>query len=84
MEITVGRLVHYTLNAEQVARINRRTLPSTGNHATEGDVVPFLVVKVMAPGLVNGQAFLDGNDTLWVTSAQEGDRPGTWAWPPRS
>lgn len=32
---------------------------------------------------VNGQAFLDGNDTLWVCSAPEGDWPGSWSWPPR-
>ena len=34
------------------------------------------------PG-VNGQAFLDGNDVLWVTSAREGTEPGQWSWPPR-
>jgi len=27
---------------------------------------------------VNGQAFLDGNDTLWVTSAPEGNFNGAW------
>jgi hypothetical protein len=32
------------------------------------------------PG-VNGQVFLDGNDTLWVTSAREGNGPGQWLWP---
>lgn len=60
-----------------------------GNHASEGDVVPLVVVKVWphefgqdVPG-VNGQAFLDGNDCLWITSAKEGTEPGTWAWPPR-
>lgn len=61
-----------------------------GNSASEGDVVPLIVVKVWpneygegVPG-VNGQAFLDGNDALWVTSAKEGTEPGTWAWPPRT
>ncbi len=60
-----------------------------GNHANSGEVVPLLVVKVWpneygegVPG-VNGQAFLDGNDALWITSAKEGTEPGTWAWPPR-
>lgn len=34
---------------------------------------------------VNGQAFLDGNDTLWVTSApQHSELTGCWFWPPRS
>lgn len=32
------------------------------------------------PG-INGQVFLDGNDTLWVTSADEGTEPGQWSWP---
>ena len=61
-----------------------------GNQASAGDVVPLVVVKVWPneygegiPG-VNGQAFLDGNDALWITSAKEGTKPGTWAWPPRS
>lgn len=61
-----------------------------GNIAAEGDIVPLLVVRVWpdeyGPGIpgVNGQAFLDGNDTLWVTSAREGTEPGTWFWPPRT
>lgn len=33
---------------------------------------------------VNGQAFLDGNDTLWITSAPEGEFNGAWEWPPRA
>lgn len=27
---------------------------------------------------VNGQVLLDGNDTLWVKSVQQGTAPGTW------
>lgn len=30
---------------------------------------------------VNGQAILDGNDTLWVTSAPQGGERGCWDWP---
>lgn len=30
---------------------------------------------------INGQAFLDGNDTLWVTSAPQADANGCWDWP---
>jgi hypothetical protein len=54
-----------------------------GNTASEGDTVPLVVVRAWSSG-VNGQALLDGNDTLWVTSAEEGTEPGTWAWPPRA
>lgn len=33
---------------------------------------------------VNGQALLDGPDSLWVTSApQHPTLPGCWFWPPR-
>jgi hypothetical protein len=31
---------------------------------------------------VNGQAFLDGNDSLWVCSAPQGEFNGAWNWPP--
>lgn len=55
-----------------------------GNSASEGDVVPLVVVKVWSPTTCNGQALLDGNDVLWVSSAVEGSEPGTWAWPPRA
>ena len=60
-----------------------------GNTASAGDTVPLVVVKVWpnefgegVPG-VNGQALLDGNDALWITSAKEGTEPGTWYWPAR-
>ncbi len=53
-----------------------------GNTAHEGDHYPTVVVKVW-PESINGQATLDGNDTFWVTSRQEGTGPGTWHWPER-
>lgn len=37
-----------------------------------------------SPYGVNGQAFLDGNDTLWITSAAQGDFSGAWDWSVRS
>jgi len=58
-----------------------------GNDAREGDTVPMLIVKCWgdtATSSVNGQAFLDGNDVLWVTSAAVGEGPRTWSWPPRA
>jgi hypothetical protein len=60
-----------------------------GNPVSVGDLVPLLIVRVWpnefgeAVAGVNGQAFLDGNDVLWITSAKEGTEPGTWAWPAR-
>jgi hypothetical protein len=55
-----------------------------GNTARAGQILPLLVVRTLDEGKVNGQVFLDGNDTLWVTSASEGDGRGQWAWPPRA
>lgn len=58
-----------------------------GNPVTEGDVFPMMITKVWGPkepsAWVNGQVFLDGNDTLWVTSVGVGDGFGTFAWPSR-
>ena len=54
-----------------------------GNAVSAGETVAMIVTWVVAPGSVNGKAFLDGTDTLWVTSAPEGDEPGQWSWPPR-
>lgn len=60
--------------------------PKRGNFPQMGDVVPAIVVRVWeteTPIGINGQAFLDGNDTLWIASASEGDNPGQWCWPER-
>jgi hypothetical protein len=72
------------------ARIDTKEWPlgaqaHVGNPPVEGDYVPMLIVRTWdgSPS-VNGQAFLDGNDVLWLTSKLEGTEPGTWTWPPRS
>ena len=57
-----------------------------GNSATEGDVYPMLIVRVWGAtpeSSVNGQVFLDGTDTLWVTSVGQGDGVRQWHVPPR-
>lgn len=88
-----------TTGAEIAERIGRNTSLVThwptgaqahiGNYAFAGEEVPMVIVRVwpdeFGPGKpgVNGQVFLDGNDTLWVTSAGEGDNPGQWHWPAR-
>ena len=51
--------------------------------------VPMVVVALRPvvegiPPRVGGQCFLDGNDRMWVVSAQEDSKngaPGTWHWP---
>ena len=95
--VTTGRIVHYKLSAQDATEINRRRVPRrpdsdegaqfhVGNTAREGDMLPLLVCRVWEPvgGVsagVNGQVFLDGNDSLWVTSRKEGTEPGQWQWP---
>jgi hypothetical protein len=106
MRPTIGRIVHYTLSAENAQQINRRrttgkliaeriatgTWPlgaqaHIGNEAKEGQVLPMIVVSIPDPDdarfPVNGQVFLDGNDTFWTNSVCEGATAGTWSWPPR-
>ena len=86
-----GRIVLYTLNKQDADATNKRridTLGTDGNSVAEGDVYPMMIVRVWgstSPSQpVNGQVFLDGNDTLWVTSTNLGTDPRTFAWPERS
>jgi hypothetical protein len=58
-----------------------------GNEAKEGDTFPMMITKVWGDTptcAVNGQAYLDGNDVLWVTSASVGEGPRSFSWPTRS
>lgn len=59
-----------------------------GNSVSEGDVFPLIITKVWsAPAnensSVNGQVLLDGDDTLWVTSVQQGDGLRHWLYLPK-
>lgn len=93
---SVGRIVHYRLTAQDADQINRRRpigpqdghgkVVHVGNPVSEGDVFPLIVTRVWGASegsAVNGQVLLDGNDSLWVTSAVEGDGPRQWFAPPR-
>ena len=67
-----------------------------GNPVCTGSIVPMIVTAVWPnefgpdrPG-INGQALLDGGDSLWVTSVAETPpsetpepQPGCWVWPPK-
>lgn len=71
---------HHTTREADGAVVHR------GNAAREGDVLPMLIVRLWGEdedSLVNGQVFLDGNDSLWVTSRAQGHEPGQWHQPPR-
>lgn len=92
----IGRIVHYCLTDDDAAAINRRRehrggpvlgIAHVGNVAMEGDLLPMIIVATHgdhAGSAVNGQVFLDGNDTLWVTSVLVGEGPGRFAWPQRA
>lgn len=77
-------------SGESIAeRIRWKTWPigaqaHVGNEVKADDVFPMIVVRVWDDGFgVNGQLFLDGNDTFWVTSAHHGSERGAWHWPER-
>jgi hypothetical protein len=87
MKPTLGRIVHYRLNAGDVAAIDRN-VPHAGanrNHVREGEVYPALVVRVFDPSVTTANLVvqLDGLAQYWATSRTEGDEPGHWSWPPR-
>jgi hypothetical protein len=68
-----------------------KNLP-VGNTVLAGDHMPMIITAVFpnydGPGktAVNGQVFLDGNDSLWVTSRlfSERDAVGSWHWMEKS
>ena len=84
-----GEVVHYRVTEMDAREINFwRNNPggiqgnvqiAKGNPLVAGERVPLMVVKVSGDR-INGQALLDGNDSVWVKSATEGDEPGQWSW----
>lgn len=81
-----GRIVPYRLTAEDCERIlEARARPS--QHGAEhhpGDVVPLVIVRWSTTG-ISGQAFLDGNDALWIRSAScDQDANGAWFASPKA
>ncbi len=88
MDITIGRIVIYRLSESDAKLANKCSGTSCNPHQA-GQELPLIVAIVWPnefgdgkPG-VNGQVFLDGCDTLWVTSVGEGSEPGQWHWPAR-
>ena len=90
----IGRMVLYRLTAGDADVTNKRREDArqnikkmreerpgfqahVGNSVEEGAIVPMVLTKA-SHGAVNGQAFLDGGDSLWVVAVAEGDQPGQW------
>jgi hypothetical protein len=84
MKPTIGRIVHYKLRPEDVRSAQ---LKSPTNPHSEGQVLPMIVCCVWPNEFgegtfgINGQVFLDGEHSLWITSAGEGVGIGQWSWP---
>lgn len=92
---SIGRIVHYTLtegNAKQITRLRidsgvGSSFARVGNTPSAGEVYPMLITRLWTDNpdqhsVVQGQVFLDGNDSLWVTSVKQGDNEGQWHQPP--
>jgi hypothetical protein len=91
----IGLIVLITLSAAQANAINDRRARSDGrfegNTEKAGAVRPMLITQVWtdydgeahSESLINGQVFLDGNDTYWATSVHVGEAPeqGNAHWP---
>lgn len=94
---STGRIVLYVLSQTDCAAINQQRCrrkvaglvgehESPGNPVVPGDIVPAIIVRVWnaESGLMNGQALLDGPDSLWIMSRHRDDETktqGTWHWP---
>ena len=99
--LSVGLIVQYVLSKEDAEQINRRRVEGVelsknwpkgaqahvGNPATAGDVVPAIIVHPHndEASTFDGQAVLNGNDVLWITSVpyspySADSKPRTWHW----
>lgn len=80
----VGDWLLYRLTLVQARIVNSSR--STAAHSHEGSdvdsktVVPILVTAAKGDKL-SGQAFLDGNDSIWVQNLSIGDGEGQANWP---
>ena len=99
MKPTLGRIVHYILNSQDVQKINiRRAVRFDGGTLVHpGRECAALITCVEDKGVpgepreIKLRVFLDGFDDLWVAQVREdpgeGDRRapalGTWHWPER-
>src|ERR1035437_2345429 len=70
-------------DTSKIASKNSGAVVHTGNPVRGGDVFPMIITKLWANkpdenSGVNGQIFLDGNDTYWTTSVVQGTEKGQW------
>lgn len=80
MKPTIGRIVIYKLTAHDKAALAALGSDNPNNGADEA---PAVVVRVWSDNCVNLKVLVDGRETLWATSALQGDQAGQWQWPAR-
>ena len=86
-KLAIGRIVILKLSSYQkeelrvAAHLRGEKQPNPNNGADEA---PAIVVRAWSDTCANLNVLCDGKDTLWVTSAVEGDGEGQWHWPVRS
>ena len=72
-----ARIAVYRLSERDVHRI--ADLPGVNNSVRPGDEAAMLITRDWGDGEVNGRVFLDGEDTLWITSVKEGSGVGQYS-----
>jgi hypothetical protein len=91
MKPSLGRIVHYRLSQDDIVLLAHLRARRAGEYGTleAGEVFPMIIVRASGSehpafvDTVNGQVFLDGDDTYYVVNVKPGDGPGTWSWPVR-
>ena len=85
---SVGRIVHIILSDDCASNIIRNRVENhhVGNPVYGGEVFPMVITKIWSDNptdetAVQGQIFLDGNDTYWATSVKQGTEKGQWYSP---
>lgn len=82
MKPTIGRIVIYKLSEQDKEQLKALGSQNPNNGADEA---PAMIVRTWgSDNCVNLRVIIDGNETLWRTSALLGDQPSQWRWPERA
>ena len=77
MKPTIGRIVIVNLNDEHATLLGGNHDPKYGKEKK----APAMIVAVWSDTCVNLKVFGDSANNIWLTSSNQGDQPGQWAWP---
>jgi len=75
-KVAIGRTVIYKANDEDLAYME-----NPNNIANKQEELPAVIVAVWGDECVNLKVLLDGEGTLWKTSAMKGENKGEWHFP---